>query len=152
MLQHVTNSPQCGNSGAHVNVRLGPGNPALPEPPRKYRFFHGSTWAAAQQILQSGFIPSQNGCLGPGIYVAREDKATRFAKTRATECGYEYGGLIELVVTVRNPKYVLKNDLSWQSEGYDACRAEQTTASTNMEWCIRDPSTITVLGVTPIYI
>lgn len=152
MLQHLTNSPQCGDSGAHVNVRLGPGHPALPEPPRKYRFYHGSTWDAAYQIQQRGFLPSQDGCLGPGVYVAREDKATRFAKLRAEECGHSYGGLVELLVTVRDAKYVLKNDLVWQSEGYDACRAEQTTASTNMEWCIRDPNSITVLGITPVYI
>ena len=55
----------------------------------------------------------------PGIYVAREEKATRFALLRAEETG-QHGGLVELLVTVRNPKYVLSNDSCWQDEGYDA--------------------------------
>ena len=64
-----------------------------------------------------------------------------------TKRGAQYGGLVELRVTVRNPKYVLSNDYHWQSEGYDACRAERTSASTNMEWCIRDPTQIEVIRV-----
>jgi hypothetical protein len=55
----------------------------------------------------------------PGIYVAREEKATRFALLRAEETG-QHGGLVELLVTVRNPKFVLSNDSCWQDEGYDA--------------------------------
>jgi hypothetical protein len=42
---------------------------------------------------------------------------------------------------------VMYNDYNWQNEGYDACRAEKTSASTNMEWCIRDPSQITVVRI-----
>ena len=43
-------------------------------------FFHGTSWANAQSIRADGFIPSQAGCLGPGIYVGRCDKALRFAR------------------------------------------------------------------------
>ena len=120
-------------------------------------------------------MPSGDGCLGRGIYVAREDKATRFAKLREPLGG----GLIELLVRVQNPKFVIANDSSWQSQGldhscyshpfislsalpptdsliihannrglgYDACRAESTSASTNMEWCIKDASQITVIDI-----
>ena len=50
-------------------------------------------------------------------------------------------------MTVENPKMVIYNDYSWQEEGYGACRAEKTTASTNMEWCIRSPHQIEVLRI-----
>ena len=35
---------------------------------------------------------------------------------------------------------------------YDARRAERTTASTNMEWCIRDASQIEVTGVEKVWV
>ena len=57
---------------------------------------------------------------------------------------------MELLVTVKNPKFVSGNDKGWQAEGYDACRAESTSASTHMEWCIKDPKQIKVLRVTPV--
>jgi len=145
MLQHQSNSPQCQRGGQHVNLRLG-APPA--EPLQTHRFFHGTTWENALNIQRNGFLPSANGCLGRGIYVAREDKATRFAQQHVA--GGNYGGLVELLVTFRNPKYVIVNDISWQDQGYDACRAERTTASTNMEWCIKSPSQIEVLSITPI--
>ena len=39
------------------------------------------------------------------------------------------------------------NDAHWQREGYDACRAEKTSASTNMEWCILEPNQISVVRI-----
>ena len=53
------------------------------------------------------------------MYVAHEDKATKFAQLRAGETG-EHGGLVELLVTVRNAKHVPYDDSCWQDEGYDA--------------------------------
>ena len=47
---------------------------------------------------------------------------------------------------------MLSNDYGWQSEGYDACRAERTTASTNMEWCIRDARQIEVTGIEKVWV
>ncbi len=97
--------------------------------------------------------PTQDsGCLGRGIYVARREKAERFALQRAGEIGASCGGLIELLVTVNNPKYVVHNDHDWQGQGYDACRAERTSASTNMEWCIRDSSQITIIRVEEVWV
>ena len=97
--------------------------------------------------------PTQDsGCLGRGIYVARREKAERFALQRAGEIGASCGGLIELLVTVNNPKYVVHNDHDWQGQGYDACRAERTSSSTNMEWCIRDSSQITIIRVEEVWV
>ena len=49
---------------------------------------------------------------------------------------------MEVLVTIQNPKYASGDDSGWYSEGHDACRAEQTSASTNMEWCVRDKSKV----------
>jgi hypothetical protein len=142
LMQHQQNKRECALQG-QPNLQLGPSQIG----PQKFKFYHGTTWAIACDIETNGFILSESGCLGRGVYVARKDKAERFAKLRAEETG-QGGGLVELLVTYSNPKYVLVNDYSWQHEGYDACRAERTTASTNMEWCIRSKTQIEVIDIT----
>jgi len=149
MMQHTQNRPQCMARGQHVNLRLGH-TPSSSASAQEMRFYHGTKWAAALKIERDGFLPSEVGCLGRGVYVARQDKATRFAKDRARQAGESVGGLVELLVTVCNPKYVISNDYHWQTEGYDACRAERTSLSTNMEWCILSPRQIRVIRVTAV--
>ena len=61
--------------------------------PRTLRFFHGTSWSRAKRIMTHGFSESSEGCLGPGIYVARLDKALRFARDRGRH-GEAYGGSI----------------------------------------------------------
>ena len=116
---------------------------------QQLKFYHGTTWARAQKIQREGMIPSEGGCLGPGIYVAREDKARRFAENSGRH-GSANGGLVEVLVSFCNAKYVGRNDAYWQSEGFDACRASETSASTNMEWCIKDARQVQVLRIEKI--
>jgi hypothetical protein len=146
LMQHQQ-STTCLGPGRQVNLRLGNGDSSRRV--QTLRFWHGTTWKRAKAIERNGFIPSPKGRLGPGIYVAREDKARRFALDRADETG-EDGGLIEVLVTFSNPKYVAYDDDAWQDEGYDACRAERTKSSRNMEWCIRSPDQIEVLRVSRV--
>ena len=54
---------------------------------RTFKFFHGTSWERAQIIKREGFKASSDGCLGPGIYVGREDKARRFARDKARHGG-----------------------------------------------------------------
>ena len=117
--------------------------------PMRLKLYHGTSWERAQQIKQDGFIASQGGCLGPGVYVARRNKALRFAQDKDRHGGSE-GGLVEVLVTIRNPKYASGDDSSWYGEGHDACRAEKTSASTNMEWCVRDKSKVQVLRISRV--
>lgn len=113
------------------------------------KLFHGTSWATAQKIQREGFIPSSSGLLGPGVYVARQDKATRFAQDKSRHGG-SAGGLVEVLVTIRNPKYVSRNNTSWRSEGHDACRADETSISPNMEWVIADPSQVAVVRISRV--
>eukprot|EP00316_Scyphosphaera_apsteinii_P010629 CAMPEP_0119327216 /NCGR_PEP_ID=MMETSP1333-20130426/70167_1 /TAXON_ID=418940 /ORGANISM="Scyphosphaera apsteinii, Strain RCC1455" /LENGTH=72 /DNA_ID=CAMNT_0007335731 /DNA_START=62 /DNA_END=277 /DNA_ORIENTATION=- len=62
---------------------------------QQLKFYHGTSWEAAQQIMAGdSFIESEDGCLGRGVYVAREDKARRFAEDWTRHGGTD-GGLLE---------------------------------------------------------
>lgn len=113
------------------------------------KLFHGTSWTRAQQIQRDGFVESTVGLLGPGIYVAREDKARRFAQDSSRHQG-SAGGLVEVLVRVRNPKYVRSNNKSWRSEGHDACRADETSISPNMEWVIANRSQVDVVRISRV--
>lgn len=115
-------------------------------PVQRLKFFHGTSWARAQRIQSEGIRVSEGGLLGPGIYVAREDKARRFAM-ESSRHGSARGGLVEVLITFSNPKYVRGEDTCWQREGHDACRTDRTSASTNMEWCVRDAHQVQVLRI-----
>ena len=81
------------------------------------------------------------------MYLAREDKAERFARNFARHGGLGGAALVECLVRIQRPKYVSFNDDlgTWRDEGYDACRADHTSASRNMEWCISSPEQIDVI-------
>ena len=115
------------------------------------KFFHGTSWEIAQRIQRDGFIESSDpdGCLGPGVYVAQREKALRFAQDTARHGG-RLGGLVEVLVSFHKAKYVRSNDTTWRQEGFDACRADETTRSTNMEWCIANRSQVQVMQISPV--
>ena len=102
--------------------------------------YHGTSWETAQLILQQGFKPSGAGtCLGPGTYVARADKASRFG-ANCSRHGGESGAVVKVRINFTRAKYVPYDDRSWISEGYDACRSERTSRSGHPEWCLKSPS------------
>ena len=108
--------------------------------------YHGTSWKNACDIERDGFEPSEDGMLGPGVYVARYEKAHKFACAFERHGG-QTGGMIEVLIRFRYPKYVSYNDDDWQADGYDACRTDETSASTNMEWCVASPSQARVLRI-----
>ena len=63
------------------------------------------------------------------MYVARYEKARQFALAFDRHKG-ETGGMLEVIISFRYPKYVSFEDEEWQSQGYDACRADETAKST----------------------
>ena len=52
-----------------------------------------------------------------------------------------------MVISFSSPKFVEGDDDSWQLDGYDACRATQTSFSDHMEWCVLAPSQLSVLSI-----
>ena len=115
---------------------------------RTLKFWHGTSWSRAQLILRDGFEVSPDGQLGRGVYVARRDKALRFAQD-GTRHGGAAGGLIAVRVSFDDPKFVCAAEDAgdWQLEGHDAVRADLTSLSDSMEWCIKSASQVTVLGI-----
>jgi hypothetical protein len=121
----------------------------VPAAPRILTLFHGTSWTSAQSIEHHSFIPSDGGGLGAGIYLGQRDTATRCAQDSARHQS-SAGGLVEVLVTLRNPKYVNTHDVSWRSQGYDACRADHISAPANMEWCIRDGCQVQIIRINKI--
>ena len=70
---------------------------------KRLQFWHGTSWKSAQKIYSEGFRRSQDGLLGPGVYVARRDKALKFAQNSERHGGTA-GGLLKVVVSFSNPK------------------------------------------------
>ena len=134
------------NLDANRKVYFGPGRTCAPG---ALVFFHGTGWESAQSIKQDGFIPSEAGCLGPGVYVGRCDKALRFARDAARHRQGD-GGLVKVTVMIRNPKFVSSNDDTWQHGGYDSCRADHTSHSEHMEWCLADTCNLEVVSITRV--
>jgi hypothetical protein len=91
--------------------------------------YHGTSWERACEIESGGFQISDGGRLGAGVYVARYEKARQFALAFDRHKG-ETGGMLEVIISFRYPKYVSFEDDEWQSQGYDACRADETAKST----------------------
>eukprot|EP00966_Prymnesium_polylepis_P278746 6439555-Prymnesium_polylepis.1 len=118
-------------------------------PAEQHVLYHGTSWATAQLIQKQGFRPSTVGLLGPGVYIARADKASKFA-ANCQRHGGDSGAVVKVRITFTRPKYVEFNDNSWLSEGYDACRAERTSGSPHPEWCLKSTDQVEVLEVRPI--
>lgn len=111
------------------------------------RYFHGCNWVQAEEIRRTGAIPPSGGCLGRGIYFAREDMARRFAEEASRHRGGGGGGVVQIIVTFSNPKHVQAQDTNWSQEAYDACRSDLKCGAMNMEWCVRNPSQVRVVDV-----
>ena len=109
-------------------------------------FFHGTSTDKARNILLHGFRSSPSGCLGPGVYVARDDKACRFAGN-CKRHGGAAGARLKVRVNFYHPKYVPYDDQGWQAQGYDACRAVRTSWSDKMEWCLKRADQVEVVDV-----
>ena len=116
---------------------------------KQHVLYHGTSWETAQIIKNQGFKASSGGCLGGGTDVARADKASKFA-ANCPRHGGPSGAVIKVRITFTNAKYTNYNDQSWQSEGYDACRAEKTSASPHPEWCLKRAEQVEVLEIRPI--
>lgn len=109
--------------------------------------YHGTSFENGRRIAREGFKPSADGCLGAGVYVAKEDKARRFAGNDGRH-GAEDGVLIKCRVTVNNPKYLKGgNTSSADHASHDAVRTNYTTSSPNPEWVIRNAAKVEAIDM-----
>ena len=107
--------------------------------------YHGTSWEKACEIDSNGFQISDEGRLGAGVYVARYEKARKFALAKYRHGG-ESCGMLEVIISFRYPKYASCEDDDWQDQGHDACRADETAVSTAS--MVKVPLRATPLGPT----
>uniref|UniRef100_A0A6I8QPD4 PARP catalytic domain-containing protein n=1 Tax=Xenopus tropicalis TaxID=8364 RepID=A0A6I8QPD4_XENTR len=115
-----------------------------------YVMYHGTTVAAATQIIKHGFKQSADGMLGRGVYVSRDkDKAARYPLDDQSD---------QVVLKLRvNVGRVKKIDCqghplqkTWHDHGYDTAWVPSCSGmvpSQLEEDCIWDPRRIKVVWI-----
>ncbi|KAM6913338.1 uncharacterized protein PEZ65_013877 [Lycodopsis pacificus] len=120
---------------------------------RKYVMYHGTTKAVAQLILENGFKQSEDGMLGPGVYLSRDlQKASRYP-LRLQDCDKV---VIKVQVNVGEVIAINRQGHPRQKTWHDStCGPVFDTAwvppncgmvrSGSEEDCVWDPDRITIL-------
>ncbi|XP_073513245.1 uncharacterized protein [Phyllobates terribilis] len=122
----------------------------LPEDGRIYVMYHGTTYSAAKDIILGGFEQSEDGMLGPGVYVSRDiNKALRYPL-------YDKSNqvVLKLRVSVGKVKKINYQDhplqVTWHEHGYDTAWVPPycgMVPSGLEEDCVWDPRRIKLVGI-----
>ncbi|XP_069597961.1 protein starmaker-like [Ranitomeya imitator] len=123
---------------------------AVPQGGRIYVMYHGTTFSAAEDIIENGFEQSVDGMLGPGVYVSRDiSKALRYplyGKSRQV--------VLKLRVSVGKVKKINYRghplQKTWHEHGYDTAWLPPNCGMVNSELeedCVWDPRRIKVEGI-----
>lgn len=117
------------------------------------RVYHGTSKAAADAIMDSGFRPSADGMLGSGVYVTTDrSKAVAFARRHGDDgrvvVGRAQFGKTAVVdaTDAREGKY---SETSWQ-RSHDTAYVPRGEGVARPEHCVKDPSRIKPLYPTVI--
>ncbi|GCB81718.1 hypothetical protein scyTo_0022557, partial [Scyliorhinus torazame] len=120
---------------------------------RGYTMYHGTHKNDAANIIRSGFVPSKDGLLGPGVYVSRDrNKARAYPKTAADTDRVVF----KLEVRVGKVKKIDRDNhplqKTWHQQGYDCAWVPPkcgmlSIPSQKEEDCVWDPKRITVVDV-----
>ncbi|KAM4015436.1 uncharacterized protein ACNLHF_002104 [Anomaloglossus baeobatrachus] len=115
-----------------------------------YVMFHGTTYAAAKQIIKHGFIPSKDGMLGAGVYVSRDiNKAMKYPMNN-----YPRKVVLMLKVNVGKVKKIDRQNhplqKTWHRHGYSTAWVPPNCGMVESdleEDCVWDPRRIKVVGI-----
>lgn len=118
------------------------------------KVYHGTSKAAADSIMDSGFRPSSGGMLGPGLYVTTDrSKAVAFANQHGDEgrviVGRAQFGKTAVVdaTDARRGKYP---ETGWQRSN-DTAYVPRGEGVARPEHCVKDPSRVKPLYETKIW-
>jgi hypothetical protein len=111
--------------------------------------------------MKKGFKVSPSGQLGRGVYLAKEDKAQRFAQD-AQKRNKGHGAIVlkcevkkfsshsfsNFQISFQKCKYVQHSNEAgnWRKEGYDMVEVQSTNLSSGMECCVADPKKVSVIA------
>ncbi|XP_069470381.1 uncharacterized protein [Ambystoma mexicanum] len=118
-----------------------------------YMMYHGTHKTHATAIVRSGFRPSTNGLLGPGVYVSRNKaKAMCYPLTASDDdrVVFKLGVRVGKVKKIDRDNHPMQ--MSWHQNGYDTAWVPpksgiSTIRSGREEDCVWDPKRITIVGV-----
>ncbi|KAJ8275643.1 hypothetical protein COCON_G00073950 [Conger conger] len=135
---------------------MGPRPPSLesysePANNSSYVMYHGTSKEAAESIRCYGFSPSNDGMLGPGVYVSRDlQKASRYPLKVAEEDRR----VLVLIVNVGRVKKIDRKGhplrKTWHAAGYDTAWVPPKCGMVRSgleEDCVWDPRRIKVINV-----
>uniref|UniRef100_A0A8C5MVN8 PARP catalytic domain-containing protein n=1 Tax=Leptobrachium leishanense TaxID=445787 RepID=A0A8C5MVN8_9ANUR len=117
---------------------------------RIYVMYHGTTLAAAEQIIKNGFRQSPDGMLGRGVYVSRdEDKAARYPLGDKSD-----QVILKLHVNVGKVKKIDRQrhpmQKTWHDKGFDTAWVPHCCGMVDSgleEDCVWDPDRIKVVWI-----
>ena len=118
------------------------------------KVYHGTSKAAADAILDSGFKPSTGGLLGAGVYVTTDrSKAVAFAKEHGND-GRVIVGRAELgstaTVDARDARRGKYSETAWQSS-HDTAYVPRGEGVARPEHCVQDPARVKPLYPTKVW-
>ncbi|NP_001265760.1 grass carp reovirus (GCRV)-induced gene 2h [Danio rerio] len=122
-----------------------------PEEGKDYIMYHGTSIKAAMNIFSEGFLQSEDGMLGCGVYLSRDlQKASRYP----LDLPEKERVVLKVKVNVGRVKIVDHQDhtlkKTWHDHGYDTawCPPNCGMVSSGLEEdCVWDPKQITVVDM-----
>lgn len=136
--------PECFCDGIQPNWHTGR---------QSYITYRGTMMFNAMRIMTTGFSPSFDGMLGPGVYVTKSfEKASRYT----LHSNGDVLAVLRLNVRVGRVKKINYQghplQKTWHEHGYDTAWVPPNCGMVNSgqeENCVYDPSRITVLDIIP---
>ncbi|XP_041643552.1 uncharacterized protein LOC121509868 [Cheilinus undulatus] len=118
-----------------------------------YTMYHGTSLPSARLIIANGFVQSQGGMLGKGVYVSRDKKKAERYPLKSNPSDRV---VLELRVQVGRVKRIDQDNhpmqYTWSSQGYDTAWVPpncgmRAVPSGLEEDCVFDPKRIEVVGI-----
>ena len=102
--------------------------------------YHGTDLFTAKIISENGFIVSESGLLGPGVYVTTNKQIAKCLGRKVIKVKVDLGRVL-----TNPPPEEWEN---WHEKGYDSVHMEGTATKPNREQhCIYDPKRVTFLSL-----
>ncbi|KAM4535565.1 uncharacterized protein V3H82_025300 [Fundulus diaphanus] len=120
-----------------------------PADDRTYIMYHGTTRTCAKEILRTGFRQSQEGMLGPGVYLSRDlQKASRYPIDHPEEDKVVIKVKVNVgkVIAINYQNHPLQK--TWHDHGYDTAWVPPNCGMVKSgleENCVWDPSRIKII-------
>uniref|UniRef100_A0A3Q2ZPS0 PARP catalytic domain-containing protein n=1 Tax=Kryptolebias marmoratus TaxID=37003 RepID=A0A3Q2ZPS0_KRYMA len=120
-----------------------------PEDNKIYVMYHGTTRARAQRICAEGFCRSEDGMLGPGVYLSRDlEKARRYPIEHPEEDKVVVKVKVNVgrVIIINRKKHPLQK--TWSANGFDTAWVPPNCGMVKSgleENCVWDPNRIQIL-------